>query len=654
MVSSKKLRGKQRRAAKSQAAAASNGNNNSITMVTDMMRLRAVGQSPPPSLVAAALQLFERGDDMTTNMCQYHVDGIEFHLPKELHDGALSIVLKFLQKCEDESFDGIMKRVGGSLKSPSSWIFVVNKIVTLEKAFLLQIVESIGPLIRCMCNDTARLFFKSKKCWGKSILPFMELTFNLLKDMSNEVAKGLFREHEGLLRSIVQWKFWGEHRPDIVNELGDDWTKVAPWCKNIMIRLVQDLRMLRDGDGHLMEESRSLMEIIGTTPIVSKGCNPTCMISCVAGLIHQVKSDGREYDKVPFDVIKNLILDADCIDKGVIIEIIDYGTNITNVDVHYNSAILVAGLSAAVLLRETNVEENQLSDTRIAYAIRAGLIEMCLKFIELFGGHEYFERTDNYGGVSLYHSIRCIFGSVLKISMHQKSWKAIRHKKNNIKKELLCLEQGTNSTNNDACKQLLDMVRSILDRNGAYCCRCNKLLGRRERKQCDGCNTMTYCSVACQKEDWLDGGHKQTCKIQYDIEQIGQFQGRLGPLAMPEDVREAAKLKELEINTTMIQLKLFLDHSETILSQASALGIPLYDCVVIFDLRHFPVTVKVLKYADHSSMKEKKCFEASRSKDNIICIYRSFNSELGEDYGRDKVPNLFMQRFFPHAWLSKK
>ena len=129
------------------------------------------------------------------------------------------------------------------------------------------------------------------------------------------------------------------------------------------------------------------------------------------------------------------------------------------------------------------------------------------------------------------------------------------------------------------------MVVSVLNIQGAYCCWCNKPLGRKERKQCDGCNRMTYCSRACQKEDWVNGGHKLSCCKPCPDEQAGQFQGRIELTMMPNSERDVEKLTELEINITNHQLKLFLDNSETILSQAKQLGLPLHDCVVTFDLR---------------------------------------------------------------------
>ena len=84
---------------------------------------------------------------------------------------------------------------------------------------LLQIAENIGPLVRCMCNDTKRLFFKSKKHWRESIGVFQKLIYNMTcnfsrpteQDARKRVTETLL-QHDGgiLLRSIVQWGFWEE------------------------------------------------------------------------------------------------------------------------------------------------------------------------------------------------------------------------------------------------------------------------------------------------------------------------------------------------------------------------------------------------------------------------------------------------------------
>ena len=163
--------------------------------------------------------------------------------------------------------------------------------------------------------------------------------------------------------------------------------------------------------------------------------------------------------------------------------------------------------------------------------------------------------------------------------------------------------------------------------------------------ECNGCGRMSYCSRACQKEDWLYG-HKQAC---CSSPTMGQFRGRYIPKTTPENERTATKMKELETNLNMVQLKLLVDNSDTILSQASSLKIPLCDCVVRFDLREFPLTVLVVKYTDVCVTQEQiEVFEKTRSKENITCSYCTFyhcgNSE-------DKV---VMQGIYPHEWLVNK
>ena len=115
------------------------------------------------------------------------------------------------------------------------------------------------------------------------------------------------------------------------------------------------------------------------------------------------------------------------------------------------------------------------------------------------------------------------------------------------------------------------------------------------------------------------------------MEQSGQFQGRLLPEALPESERDATKLEQLEVNITMIQLKMFIDHSETILRQASSLNISLCDCVVEFDLRGCPPILKTLSYNEvFRTPGAKRAFEDGRSKENITCMYNSnfYNGEV--------------------------
>ena len=278
------------------------------------------------------------------------------------------------------------------------------------------------------------------------------------------------------------------------------------------------------------------------------------------------------------------------------------------------------------------------SDSRVAYAIRSGLIEMCLSFMERFSDPTELLKAH----------IENIFRAIYSVSLHRKSAKAIRRKKGKIEEKLMQLGQDQVMSSNAKCMELIDIVRSILDLNGAYCCCCNMSLGRKDIKRCNGCDRMTYCSVDCQKEDWLNG-HNLTCFDKcYTDEWADQFQGRYWPITLPRIERDVAKMKALEINITMVQLKLYLDNAENILNQARSLDIPLHDCVVMFDIRQCPPTVEV-RYNEYCAAESIKGFEDTRSKENITCLYISYY-----DFGSLEVSPFVMQRLFPHERLFKE
>ena len=545
----------------------------------------------------------------------------------------------------------MMASVGGDLQTPATWIKVLWKSTAWEPTCRMQIANNIGPLIRCMCNDMKRKFFQGNIFWKESIMVFLDLIGSMLNEFfkshggNNGAAIALLR-HECLLRSIVQWGFWKEHRPDIVDELKDeDISKIVRLGKVITsgITLVIQQRQ----DVYLLAED--LMQMLGTTPVVSKEYDPSCMVSHVAGLIRCMKNGefGEEERKCRIlPTILHLVEYENCVDKGVITEIIDYGLKFAK---DYETVVVVGRLLSSMMIHETNAEKNRLSDTRIAFAIRSGLIEMSVGFIERFGGDFHRPRD------SLFYYLSCILRAIHTIAMHKKTAKAIRHKKRRVEDDLMRLFENKEVTTNAKCKELLNVVNAILylDRSGGCCCWCNKTLDRKERRQCNGCNIMTYCSKACQKEDWFDGSHNLSCCKQYTDKTAGKFQGRILPAVMPKNDRAAAKLKELEINITMVQQNMFLDYAETILSQASTLGIPLHDCVVSFDLSKYPPTMKTEKYTDVFVTPEaKKGFEDTRSKENITCWFISIvdSGEMDED---GFVSTICIQWFFRCKWLKQ-
>ena len=605
------------------------------------------GINPPPKLEAVG---------------KVAVKGIKH---ADLPNGVLSVALNFLQRCEDETFAEVMLDVGGGdLISPESWIRILWRAATESSSCRTQIVSNIGTLVKCMCDDTKRQLFKSNKHWREGVLPFVQLISEMIynsyqsDDSVDKTIITLLLQNKELLTSIVQWGFWrDDYRPDITSELSaEDCEVIVSLGKNTTIFLLMeavDMNELKDNSEYecwddlvLSDENLSLVQSIGIIPIISKSYDPTCMISNMVGMIHRLKNDSKSGLKLPLRTFRLLIMKADCVDEGVIGEMIDMGIWHS---FDFDTAEFVAEMSSYMITRKGSVEKRRLPiDVRIAFAIRAGLIEMCLCFVQQFGSDESF-LNDTF--MSIFDYIKRIFKSVHEVSLHKKSAKAIRHKREDIEKELKCLEKEEVVTTNPNCKELLDMARSILNLNGSYCCRCNKSLSRTKVKLCNGCGCMAYCSKACQKEDWLNG-HKLTCCKSYTDETAGQFQGRVLPETLPVCPRIAAKFKELEINMNMIQLKLLLDNSETILSQAKALDLHLSDCVVSLDLRYCPPTIGVKKYTHwFDTPEEKRGFDETRSKENITCISFS-HRESDEDDGT--IPVFQIQKLYPSEWLMKQ
>ena len=649
---SKKERAKQRKAAKKSQQATNNNNINSSILRNNSDDVPEHYQAMPDSYIIEIVKLIKTGDHTATRALAESLGPISV-----VGSGILSAVLDFLNRCEDNTFSKVMGDIGGDMVSPKLWINVLLQADELEQSCRMQIAQNIGPLVRCMCADTKRVFFKSNKYWRESIVHFVDLITNMIHRANNErgdennMIVDTLLEHEGLLRSIVQWGFWGEeNRPDITKELGvEDRTVIVEWGRNAITQLMALVEVYKDGErtAVLTDDAKKRIDTIGTTPIVSKEYDPSCMISYTSGLIRIMKT--VQWTNDDFVNLRNLTRCANCVDKGVIAEIIDFGSNYTT---NWDTAEVVARIARDVILQKSNVENlGVLSDTRVAYAVRSGLIEMCLRLMEQFGMHESFGNDKQN---TLSHNIAAIFTHVYSISLHMKSAKAIRRKKGQIEEKLMQLGRNKEISINDKCRELLDMVRSILDINGAYCCQCNKSLDKKGIKRCNGCNRMTYCSKACQREDWLNGGHNFACNKLVTEEQLGQFQGRCWPVREPESERDAEKLKALEINISMVQLKLFLGNSEAILNQARPLDIPLYDCIVHFDLRKCPLIVKVLRYNEfYESQEERRGFEEGRSKENITCLYSS-SIFIGELLASGRTPVIAMQKFFSHEWLSRK
>jgi len=558
-----------------------------------------------PIILQNTKEYVQRGDSAGIAMLDYRYNVTT----STVYVTILPDILSFLGRCEDETFQGVMSNVshgdiGGDLKSPTVWIRILLKTCYLEPSCSLQIAENIGPLVKCMCNDTKRLFFKSNVYWAEAILAFVDLVSNILlatspsttttavyntttgrprRNMSafflysngsatrqavkernpgmsyEDIAKQLHKQfkelsskerqfwderalddmlrhnrelaaytssnnnssvhtflkivdallnHDGLLTSIIQWGFSGVESSSIPEEIGMfTCVNIATLAKVALGLLVKsalktgdgvgtvsitpggklvDTVYFRNGIGLFTKEGRERLQCIGRTAITTYLHDRTRTVSSyVAGLIRKVETEG--WGKVDFVLLRCLIRDVGCVDKEVITEMIGLGINASSSTLSSAGLGKILELSTYMVTRKDDTRatgEDLPRDTLVAFAVREGLIDMCLSFIEKYGKLTFFLKQ--HSNRSLFDHISHLLKVVHDVLLHKKTWKAIRHERHNIEDKLVSLQSDT--TNNPKCKKLLDMVRSIIDMNGSYCCRCNKSLSRTEVE----CNRYGY------------------------------------------------------------------------------------------------------------------------------------------------------------------
>ena len=141
MGSSKRKKGQQRKAAKKDRVP--KGNEIFIQQNDGRMIVH-------PENKKYILQLVQNGNAPTTQgLLAYDIPAADFSLKDS---GVLSVVLVFLKRCEDESFNNLVNtNRSGTLQSPSHWINLLQKATLQKPSCRLQIAENIGPLVKCMC-----------------------------------------------------------------------------------------------------------------------------------------------------------------------------------------------------------------------------------------------------------------------------------------------------------------------------------------------------------------------------------------------------------------------------------------------------------------------------------------------------------------------
>ena len=602
-----------------------------------------------------------------------------------VNKGLISVVFGFLKQCEHGDFSDMVDKVQGDQRTPADWIMILSHLSTVEQC-KLEIACGIEAIVRCLCDDTKRLFFKSNKYWHEAVPPFLSLLSNLLRPSSGDVSSNVSTEaaavydillqSKGSFESIVQKHFWSSHRPDLLKEYESYHFSVGikklETLAHDVIRIVICIgkkRHVNKNDGELIPSiSQDLMNLtkkIVKTPVVSRAYDPECNVYFVVGMVRMLKnvnSDDSVNRKCYFEtldlVFTTLMLTADCIDNDVIVEVIDLGRNFTtNID----DAESILKLSLSTIAWRTQGKSYPI-DKCIAFAIKSGLLDMCFEFLSRFACDPTIQlracdpiRHDRDDLMVLLVSIAAFIQAV---DLHQKTAKAIRDARSQIIKMLTPLM--TQERNEKSFMfQFVDILSSILDLNEGSCSCCNTPIVWRTALFCGGCRRVAYCGLKCQKSDWRYGSHSSECSFlarSADVLGLTTFNVRRR--------RNISTLTGLRNNIVTSQYKLFLRHEDKLSTQLLTYQDRI-DYIARFNLSLFLRPISFVHYHDHFTCpRQRKWFEDFRSLDRVLCMFTSdvFNGELDKDeyinmislYAAFPIPNIIQSGFKLYATATMK
>ena len=132
---------------------------------------------PPHRLVRAVAEGQNQATDAIILLWGSTDKGDMATLKRLIDAGLVATVLQLLERCEDETFTDVLSRHcgGGDLEAPASWLLLLLKSAAAAdnrscsnnaQLYLnslsnprMESARRIGPVVRCITNDSQRLFF---------------------------------------------------------------------------------------------------------------------------------------------------------------------------------------------------------------------------------------------------------------------------------------------------------------------------------------------------------------------------------------------------------------------------------------------------------------------------------------------------------------
>ena len=276
MPSTKKRRGKQRRAA-----------------------TRLASTNADLATADALMDGIQLGDDYITHsaVCKIVKRKNPVLVGLLVDKGLLDVLLGFLRQCESVEAGDVQtgidkKKIKDSANNlfgakPLWWMALAasttidyNRNLLSErktKMCRIEVAKAIGPIVSCICGSS-EVFFKSKEHWSDSLCSFVSLISFIV---GTQDSISILLQYNGLIEFLVQSMFFDLYRSDVLSDARitnfDKIFEPAEDIINAFIELCID------------ENDTRRIRTIATTPVVT--CEDDSNISFVVALVNRQKHE---------------------------------------------------------------------------------------------------------------------------------------------------------------------------------------------------------------------------------------------------------------------------------------------------------------------------------------------------------------------------
>ena len=576
-----------------------------------------------------AVERVRQGMGFTTHIVEYISRGKgptshQKYIVEMLGEGLVTVVLDLVNQCGRGDMRDVVEteevipylttfkfRIGGEivegyLSDPTLWIEILvgltdkssEMTIGKKKTFYMKrkIARRIGPLIKCLEDDMKREFFGVNKYWHDGFISFMSLLTNLVgirgfDGYSPEIIPILI-EQEGLVEMLLRCIFWGDERPEIIQEarLNHDVgaiAQIADYAGGVIEQMMvlgemedNPVAVYYTGDGW------DLNMRICNTIIVSEAFDPSYNTTLPIGMLGLLKGgktneimNSRPWflDESSMWNIMTALAVTGCVTDEMYGALVEVGNRDR---ISFDDATSVMKLAYEMENVFTSHSMQKPIDDRVAMAIQAGILELMLKFLVQFKSQ--IEKNND-----LIAHIGMFLQGALSVSQFDKCTKAIADRKDSIVEALEEYDKDPHPPQENVAffyNDIVSMIRSMLELNQAdvsdvkiHCFDCSSLIDEEKQKLCEECNQDCHCTGDCQVQHWEPDTLKASCND------------------MPS--HEHGRLSQLEKNSYKIVEKVMSngDTRSQILVNATLLGLDILDSVVMIDVRIPPLTVEVKK-----------------------------------------------------------